>query len=81
MPESTPAALIVIPPATVAGSMVNVGAGEPVMPVKAKPYGRADRAAAGVPVKSGGTSVLDRRDLERELLDRVRGHAVRSRSP
>ena len=44
VPESTPAALIVIPPATVAGSIVNVGAGEPVIPVKAKLYGASHRA-------------------------------------
>ena len=33
---SSPAGLIVIPPAMVAGSTVNVGAGEPVTPEKMK---------------------------------------------
>ena len=36
VPESTPSGLIVIPPAIVAGSTANVGAGEPVIPVNVK---------------------------------------------
>ena len=59
VPERTPAALIVIPPATGLGLNANVGAGEPVTPVNAKLYGVPDRAGAvGVPVKSGATSVF-----------------------
>ena len=38
VPESVPPALIVMPPATVVGLIVNVGAGEPVIPVNAKLY-------------------------------------------
>ena len=58
MPESTPAGLIVIPPAMVAGSTVNVGAGEPVIPVNAKLYAAPTVPPPGVPVKSGGVSVF-----------------------
>ncbi len=58
VPESTPAALIVIPPAIVAGSTENVGAGEPVIPVNAKLYAAPTVPEDGVPVKSGGTSVF-----------------------
>ena len=58
VPESTPAALIVIPPAIVAGLIENVGAGEPVIPVNAKLYAVPTVPPAGVPVKSGATSVF-----------------------
>ena len=58
VPDRNPAGLMVIPPATDAGLIANVGAGEPVMPVKPKPYGVPTVAPPGVPVKSGGTSVF-----------------------
>ena len=58
VPESTPAALIVIPPATGLGLNANVGAGEPVTPVNAKLYGVPTVPAFGVPVKFGATSVF-----------------------
>ncbi len=54
VPESTPAALIVMPPATACGVIVNVGAGEPVIPVNAKLYAAFCVPAVGVPVKPGG---------------------------
>ena len=52
VPESTPAAEIVIPPATGVGLNANVGAGEPETPVNAKLYGVPTVPAVGVPVKS-----------------------------
>ena len=58
VPESAPAALIVIPPAIVAGLIENVGAGEPVIPVNAKLYAAPTVPRPGVPVKSGGVSVF-----------------------
>ncbi len=57
VPESTPAALIVIPPAIDAGSTENVGAGEPVIPVNAKLYAAPTVPAGGVPVKFGAVPV------------------------
>ena len=47
-----------IPPATVVGLSANVGAGEPVIPVKAKLYAAPTVPPFGVPVKSGGESVF-----------------------
>ena len=58
VPERTPAAEIVIPPATGVGLNANVGAGEPEIPVNAKLYGVPTVPAVGVPVKSGATSVF-----------------------
>ena len=55
VPDNAPAALSVIPPATVAGLIANVGAGEPVIPVNAKLYGEPTVPALGVPVKPGAT--------------------------
>ncbi len=43
VPERTPAELIVIPPAIVAGLTANVGVGEPVTPVKREAVRRTDR--------------------------------------
>jgi hypothetical protein len=53
VPESTPAVLIVIPPATGVGLNANVGTGEPVIPVNEKEYGEPTMPAVGVPVKLG----------------------------
>ncbi len=58
VPERTPAELIVIPPAIVAGLTANVGAGLPVIPVKLKLYGEPTVPPDGVPVKPGATSVF-----------------------
>ncbi len=58
VPDRTPAALIVIPPAIVAGLTANVGAGLPVIPVKLKLYGEPTVPPDGVPVKPGATSVF-----------------------
>ncbi len=55
VPDNTPAALIVIPPATVAGLIANDGAGEPVIPVNEKLYGEPTVPELGVPVKLGAT--------------------------
>ena len=54
-----------MPPATIGGLIVNVGAGEPVTPVNVKLYGWPTVAPVGVPVKFGADA--DRvRELEVE---------------
>ena len=81
VPERTPAAEIVIPPATGLGLNANVGAGEPVMPVNAKLYGVPTVPAFGVPVKFGATSVFAGAIDQRERLHRVRQRRHSTPSP